>query len=106
MIPSLFFAIQFNASVRYLQSQSYFLPGMYITLFTVCLHPIWCYLFIAHAGLNVVGAAFAMTITQILNFIIISVYIHYWTPHPESYFFFNRDSFDINRICDYLSVSL
>lgn len=104
MIPSLFFAIQFNTGVRYLQSQAIFTPGMYITLFTVCLHPIWCYFLITVLEMDVIGAAYAMACTQILNFLIMSVYIHFWNPCPESYFCFNRDSFDFNRICDYLRV--
>lgn len=104
MIPSLFFAIQFNASVRYLQSQAYFTPGMYITLFTVCLHPIWCWLLISVLNMDVVGAAYSMGITQFLNLCTMQIYIHFWTPYPESYFCFNKDSFDFARICDYLKV--
>jgi len=104
MILSLFLAIQFNVSVRYLQFQLYFTPGMYITLFTVCLHPIWSYILITFLKMNVVGAAYAMVITQFLNLIIISIYIHFWTPYPESYFCFNQESFELAKIFDYLKV--
>jgi len=75
MIPGLFFAIQFNASVRYLQSQSYFTPGMYITMATVCIHPLWCYIFVVLCQLDVIGAAYSMACTQLLNLVIISIYI-------------------------------
>lgn len=106
MIPSLFFATQFNISVRYLQSQACFSPGMYITLFTAILHPLWCYLLIIVASLDIRGAAYAMGVTQLLNFVIITVYIHFWNGCPQSYFCFNKDSLDFRRVCDYLKVIL
>jgi MATE family multidrug resistance protein len=92
MLPSLFFALQYNTSVRYLQAMNIFKPGMYITMTTVLLHPIWCHLFINVLGYGVVGAGLSMSLTQLLNVLIISVYIQYTMPgrYPDSYFFINK----------------
>jgi Na+-driven multidrug efflux pump len=79
---------------------------MAVTFTTVILHPLWCYLLIIVADLDIVGAAYAMGVTQFINLLIISIYIHYWTPNPESYFCFNKESISFNRICDYLKVSI
>jgi MATE family multidrug resistance protein len=102
MIPSLFFALQYNTSLRYLQAMNIFLPGMFVTFSTAILHPLWCYIFIDNLGMDVGGAGIAMGITQILNYIIITIYIHIRNPTPESYFFFNKDCFDGKLIWDYL----
>lgn len=106
MIPSLFFALQYNTSLRYLQAMNIFTPGMMITLTTALFHPLWCYLFIVYLEFGVVGAGMAMGVTQLLNFIIITVYIHVTNPCPESYFYFDAEVFQWNLIWDYLKKGI
>jgi MATE family multidrug resistance protein len=108
MLFSLFFALQYNITLRYLQSMNIFRPGMFITLFTVSLHPLWCYLFIYKYDLNVVGAGLAMTITQLMNLIIVSLYTHYKISelYPETYFFINKDIFVYDLFSDYLKKAV
>jgi MATE family multidrug resistance protein len=106
MLPSLFFALQYNTTLRYLQAMNVFKPGMFITFFTVLLHPLWCYLFIYVFDHNVVGAGIAMSITQLLNWISIQVYIHICNPYPESYFFTSREMLKYAFFVEYLKKAV
>lgn len=106
MIPSLFFALQYNTSLRYLQAMNIFLPGMFITLSTAVLHPLWCHIFIDLLQLDVAGAGISMSITQLMNLIIISIYIHKTNPCPKSYFFIDSRSLDWDLILDYLKKAI
>lgn len=106
MIPSLFFALQYNASLRYLQAMNIFLPGMCVTLSTAILHPLWCHLFIYTFNFSVIGAGISMGITQLLNLIIITIYIHWKNPCPESYFFINKECLNVDLIYDYLKNAI
>lgn len=106
MLPSIFLAIQYQASLRYLQAMNIFTPGMIITMITAILHSLWCFVFINVLDLNVIGAGIAMAITQLLNNILIGIYINYKNPCPESYFFINADCFDMILICNYLRKAL
>lgn len=102
MILSLFFALQFNTSVRYLQAMKIFTPGMFITIITALFHPLWCYIFIFYFNFGVIGAGISMSITQFLNYVLVTIYINIKNPCPESYFFINYDCFDLNLIWNYL----
>jgi MATE family multidrug resistance protein len=102
MIPSLFFALQYNTSLRYLQAMKIFTPGMYITLATALLHPLWCYIFIIFFDWGVVGAGISMGLTQFFNWILVTIYIHLKNPCPESYFYWDAEVFQMPLILDYL----
>jgi MATE family multidrug resistance protein len=106
MIPSLFFAMQYNCSVRYLQAMQIFLPGMVITLITALFHSLWCYMFIFLLDFGLIGAGFAIGVTQMLNFIFVTIYIHVKNPCPESNSYFPAESFDIGLIVDYLKLAV
>jgi MATE family multidrug resistance protein len=106
MIPSLFFALQYNTSLRYLQAMNIFTPGMFVTLTTALLHPLWCHFFINVLDYGVVGAGMAMGVTQFINFIVIVMYIHIKNPCPESYFFINSEVLDWELIWDYLKKAI
>jgi MATE family multidrug resistance protein len=106
MIPSLFFAIQYNCSLRYLQAMQIFRPGMIITLITAFLHFIWCYLFIYHLEFGLIGAGLAMGITQLLNFVLVTVYIHFYNPYPETHAYFPPSCFDLGMIIEYLNLAI
>ena len=106
MIPSIFFALMYNVSVRYLQSMQIFLPGMLITLFTAIIHSLWCYIFIHLLSLDVIGAGIAIGITQFLNFLMITIYINVKNPCPESNCSMTLESFDYAMILDYLMLAI
>lgn len=102
MSISVFFALQFNTSLRYLQSMNIYLPGSLITLVTAILHPLWSMLLVYTFGLGVVGAGLSIGITQFINFVTITIYIHLKNPCPESYFYIGKLTFKFNFIKDYL----
>jgi MATE family multidrug resistance protein len=106
MLPSLFFALQYNTSLRYLQAMNIFKPGMYITFCTVLLHPVWCYLFIDIFDFNVIGAGISMSITQLLNWISVQLYIHIKNPYPESYFLITREMAAMTFFAEYLKKAV
>jgi MATE family multidrug resistance protein len=106
MIPALFFGLHYNTNLRYIQSMNIFLPGMIVTLFTAVFHSLWCYLFIIFFQFGLTGAGYAMGITQLLNWFLISVYIHYYNPCPDSYFYPNEDTWNIERFKDYLKYAI
>lgn len=106
LLPALFFSLHFNIQVRYLQSMKSFYPGMVITLITFLLHPFWSYLAVLQLDMGVFGAGLAFSLTQFLNLLIISIYIHYYNPCPESYFFITADSISLSQILDFASLAV
>lgn len=106
MVPSLFFALQYNTSLRYLQAMNIFTPGMFVTLTSAALHPLWCQIFINYMQMDVAGAGVAMGVTQFINFVLISAYIHIKNPCPESYFFYHPEVFDGEMIWKFLKKAV
>lgn len=106
MIPALFLGLQYNTNLRYVQSMNIFLPGMIVTLITAIYHPLWCYIFIIYFGFGLVGAGISMGITQLLNFIMICIYIHKMNPHPDTYFYPNEDTWNIDRFKEYIKYAI
>ena len=56
-------------------------------------HVMWCYLLISVAGLDVVGAGAALSITHIVIFVVSYVYITYTKIVGEAWFCIGRESF-------------
>ena len=102
MSISVFMALQFNCSLRYLQSMNVFLPSSVITLCTSIVHPIWCYLLVNNFNLGILGAGLSMGITQFLNLVIVSLYIKFKNPYPESWVLYSNDTFKPEFIYRYL----
>lgn len=105
---SVFFALQFNTTLRYLQSMNFFGPGCLITLITAALHPFWCSTLVNIYGLGVVGAGLSLGITQCLNFSLITIYSSYYNPCEESHvpWFFNDYSLSKRHIWNYLKKAV
>ncbi len=106
MSISVFFNLQFQTSLKYLQSMNIFFPGSVITLTSAIVHPLWCYILIFVYDLNVIGAGFAIGITQFINFTLITIYIHIKNPCPESYFYFRKYTFRLRIIVNYFSKAI
>src|SRR5690606_4071678 len=58
---------------------------------TTLLHPLWCYLFITKLKMDLYGAGYSLIVSQALNMVIISLYIHFFNPQKETYFCINKD---------------
>ena len=105
-MPSVFFSLQFNASLHYLQAMNIFSPGMIITFITTCIHPLWLYIFLAVFGCGIKGIGYSMGITNFLNFIIALTYLYYNNPEPKTFLNFDENSVSFKRIYDYLRLAV
>ena len=98
------FDILFNLNFRYLNIVKKSFINILILIFTLALHPLWCYIFINIFDLGVKGGAISLLISQFLNAFLGTIYIIWWTPYPDSIFFFNKKSF--KKWGEYLSISI
>lgn len=64
-----------------------------IIVVTTSLHFLWCYIFISVLGLSIRGAAYAYSLTHVLNMILLTVLINFQKDIKEAWFFINKDSF-------------
>jgi MATE family multidrug resistance protein len=54
----------------------------------------------------VIGAGISMAITQITNLIIITIYIHFKNPCPQSYIYLDKDMLNAELFYDYVKTAL
>lgn len=106
MSISVFFALQFNSSIRYLQSMNIFVPGSIITLVTSFIHPFWCHFFVNILDLGIVGAGYSMGATQFTNFALISLYIFFSNPYPESWVFISEETLRVKNLYNYFRKAI
>ena len=107
MIPSLFFVGQREILTRYLQSMLIFKPQMIITLLTLLLHPLWANIFINRLDLKLIGAAYSLLITQMLNFVLLIGYIKFSSNiNKETISIVNKDTFRLNNVKRFLSLAI
>jgi putative MATE family efflux protein len=98
------FMIQFNINYRVLSILDRSKVCVYLIVTTTVLHPLWCYLCINVWKFGITGAGFSLVITQVLNTVISSLYLHLHHPRRETYFCINADCF-VGWI-DYLKFTL
>lgn len=110
LLPALFFMLQYECSVRYLQSMKLFYPGMVISLITSVLHVFLCKLVYHYTSAEVETAAVALSITSLLNFLLIEAFIALARPCPEAdyscNFFKDENALSIRKIYDFMKLSL
>jgi MATE family multidrug resistance protein len=104
MIFYIVFDVLFSANFRYLNIINKSHINLITLIVTICLHPLWCYIFIVVLDMGVKGAGISIIISQFLNALAGTIYIWVIKPCPESVFFFNRDSF--KSIISYLKITL
>jgi MATE family multidrug resistance protein len=107
MTTYLFFVIPdvfFSANFRYINIISKSHVNLITLAGTICLHPLWCYIFIIVLDFGLKGAAIAIIISQSLNALSGFFYICVIKPCPASVFFINRDSF--KSFWSYLKITL
>jgi len=87
-LPSVFFDLQTEAYMNYSESRLTYRPIVICYSVVAVIHPMFCYYFISHLNLGVVGVAICSNLT---NFIKMSIYI--------TYFSFNNDYPETNTLC-------
>ena len=83
----------FSVNFRYLNIIDKSHVNLIILFISICLHPLWCWIFIFELEYDALGCGISMIISQSINMILTSLYIHLWNPCPESYFCLNSDCF-------------
>ena len=83
----------FGVNLRYLNVIDKPHINLIILLISIALHPLWCWIFIFKLEYDALGCGISMIISQSINMILSSLYIHLWNPCPESYFCLNYDCF-------------
>jgi MATE family multidrug resistance protein len=96
--------VTFKINIRILSILRKSMTNMKTLIVTICLHPLWCYLFIVKLDLGVSGAAYALILTQFLNAFSSTFYIIYFDPAPGSNFLPNAECF--SGLIEYLKVAL
>lgn len=74
-LPGVFGIVQFDSVKRYLQSMLESQISTYCQVSTTLLHFFWCWLYISHWQLEVLGAAMALNTTYILCFLMQELWI-------------------------------
>lgn len=76
-IPSLLATVQYEASRQYLYAQKIFQVSLYSQALSSALHPLWCYLFIVHWEMGLVGCGLARDVTYILGSLLVMAQMRY-----------------------------
>jgi len=71
------FFLQADASRRFLQSKNHSRFALFIQLFSVLIHPIWCYILVVRYDMGNVGLGYANSITWITQCICLSLYFRF-----------------------------
>ena len=90
---STFINLFFSVNFRYLNIINKSYVNLIILFITICLHPLWCWIFLFVLEYDALGCGISMIISQSISMLLTSLYIHFWNPCPESYFFINSDCF-------------
>ena len=87
------FDVQSMCNFRFLNVVRKSYVNFVILVAALILHPVWNYLFIIYLDMDVYGAGISYAISRLIVCVSSSIYLHFWNPVPESYFFFTRECF-------------
>jgi len=89
----IFFDVHAMCCFRYLNVVRKSHINFIFLLTALILHPLWNYIFIVYLDMDVLGAGISYCISRLIVFIMGSVYLHFFNPVPETYFFFTKACF-------------
>jgi len=106
MIPGLYLSGLVDSNRRLLNSMGYQYAPMLITVISLPLHIGWCYLFTDIYGMGIKGTAYASSITNLINFILMWVYSSRFTEKRlrEETWFFPNNMIEVREICNFKSL--
>jgi MATE family multidrug resistance protein len=93
LLVYIFFDVHSMVNFRFLNVVRKSQINFYIFLFALLLHPVWNYIFIFYLDLDVIGAGISYALSRFIVFVLSSIYLHFYNPLPESYFFFTKACF-------------
>ena len=88
-----FSLVVFDTLKNYLIAQGFFIPHVIIQIVLSIAHWFWCEYLAITMELGINGIAIAFTITETTGALILLLFISIYKPCPESWFWFNKDSF-------------
>jgi MATE family multidrug resistance protein len=89
VLIDVFFSINF----RFLNIIEKSYINLIVLIISICLHPLWCWIFINVLNLDALGSAISLVISQSINTVLTSLYIWIMDPLPGSIFWPNNDCF-------------
>jgi MATE family multidrug resistance protein len=88
-----FWEVPFATGFRFINIIDKPLANFIPIIFSIALHPLWCYIFINVLDLGLVGGGISIIISQMLNAISVTFYINVIKPLPAAVFWYNKKSF-------------
>lgn len=105
-IPTIFFHLLFDCNRQYLNATHQSTIVFYAFTVATLLHSFWCYLFILHLDLGIMGAAFANLIHAFSCFIITAVYLSFKAIHTIPFFSIVPGTFDLDYVRSYIAIGM
>ena len=106
LIPAVLFATQYQVVKRYLQAQIIFILPMIIALINFLIYPFLCYLLAFYLRLGMLGIAYATSIANGFQLILITASIYIFNIGArESRFFIGREVFAMSEWVSFIKLS-
>lgn len=105
---AVFFVSQREILNRYMQSMLIYKPSMIITIICSIFHPLWAYILVFKLNLDIKGTGYSLAITELLNCLMLMIYINYNTEinkkccNPNLLKNFN--SYNITKVFDVKNI--
>ena len=107
LIPALIFFSQYEALNRFLQAQKQFSVPMVLTWVMLVVHPFICYYIAFYLQLGMIGIPYAISLTQIIQFILLIAIISVFKiGERDSWFFMNKNVFIITGWSLFIKLSI
>jgi Na+-driven multidrug efflux pump len=103
MLPYILLYSQFDLVRTFLYCFNYAAIPVCIQIISMCLHPVYCYIFVTKYDFGIQGAATASTITSLTNAVIVHLYVTFKLPDlKQAWTFPTLDS--VRGLKPYLAV--
>ncbi|CAI8584964.1 unnamed protein product [Vicia faba] len=106
MVPSLFAYGPLQCLNRFLQTQNIVFPMMFSSAVTTLLHIPLCWIMVYKSGLGSKGAAIAISMSEWLNVIILSLYIKFSSSCKNTWHGFSKEALTLNNISIFLKLAI
>jgi MATE family multidrug resistance protein len=101
LLPGLLIQFYINIVTKILNSKQIYFPVFFVNLICICIHPLWCYLFLDVLKFYQIGLSLAYNTTSLLMFLIILFY-SIWKKHL---YFVSIKIFSKEEIMYFLKIS-
>lgn len=106
MLPAIFFTFNFNLNVRYLQVMHDYFWVSLIAVSSVIFHYFCNHFFFAYVSNTYLTVAYVSNLTTMLAFTASSIYIAFFGPNKESFFFYHPTILSAKEFVFFLKLAL